>query len=373
MKVTDENTLQKNDQLLIDWDDLYYDLKNQRAILILGPEFYNIDGIPIKEFIYKELTKKEDHGILHFYPGNGIFLFKSQAYKNKAQKVASQVYSMLEADKGIISKIMELPFRMILNTCPDKILEKKYKDRNMLCQFDYFTWRPNKKNIEIAAPDNYYPLIYNLFGSVDLLESIVLDFEDLFDHLRTLLNNVNVPEEIRTILNETDSFIFIGFHLEKWDTQLLFRYLNMKENSFDDSKKNYTTKSLSIDFNAESFFRQQFNLKYYGVPIEFLNDLHQKYFEMAVKEDKKQVEGLSPVKLVEKYIAMDDIQKVLNFLTNYVDKANPGMAQDLVLIKSNFSGYMYRKTRKLESTEFLDVQRNKIKQSLLDFVNGLQL
>jgi len=37
-----------NNQTPIDWDDLYFDLKNERAILVLGPEFYNSEGVSIK-------------------------------------------------------------------------------------------------------------------------------------------------------------------------------------------------------------------------------------------------------------------------------------------------------------------------------------
>jgi len=72
------------------------------------------------------------------------------------------------------------------------------------------------------------------------------------------------------------------------------RYLNMKAHGFDDSKKNYTSKFLNIDNNSESFFRQQFNLKYYGAPIEFLEEVHQKYFDMVTKEDRDLATNIEP-------------------------------------------------------------------------------
>lgn len=359
------------DESSIDWEDLYFDLKNERAILVLGPDFYSKDGLSVKELLYKELTKRDDHGIVYFYPSNGIFLFKSQLYKSKAQKLSSQFYKSLEGDNNILQKIIELPFRMIINTNPEKILENKYKEKNMDYQFDYFTWRPNKKMKEISEPDNYYPLIFNLFGSVDSYESIVLDFEDIFDHLKSLLNNINVPDVIRSVLSETDTYIFIGFHLEKWDTQLLFRYLNMKEHCFDDSKKNYTTKSLSIDNSSESFFRQQFNLKYYGAPVDFLDKVHAKYFEMLANEDKEITRELSPKKTVEYFISLDEVQKSLNYLTDYTNNKDGRSSQELIMIKSNFARYMYLTKNKLENVDFLEIQRNKIKQSILDIAINL--
>lgn len=355
-KATDESPL--------DWEDLYFDLKNEKAILVLGPEFYNCEGTSVKELLYKELTKKDDHGIIHFYPGNGIFLFKSEFYKTKAQKLSSQFYKALAPDRGILQKIIELPFRMIINTNPDKILDNTYREKGIEFQFDYFTWRPNKKEKDIVEPDNYYPLIYNLFGSVDSYDSIVLDFEDIFDHLKTLLNNINVSDVIRSVLNETDTYIFIGFRLEKWDTQLLFRYLNMKEHDFDDSKKNYTTKSINIDNNSESFFRQQFNIKYYGAPVDFLDELHKKYFEINTNQEAEQTKGVPPEKVIERYITSDDIEKALSYLTVYLESND--LVEQLILIKSNFTRYMYLKNKRLESTSDLEIQRNRIKQSLLE-------
>ena len=69
------------------------------------------------------------------------------------------------------------------------------------------------------------------------MESLVLDFEDIFDHLTKSLSNENISDIIRAVLSETNTFIFIGFRYEKWDTQLLFRYLNMKKHGFDDLKR----------------------------------------------------------------------------------------------------------------------------------------
>jgi hypothetical protein len=356
----------------IDWDDLYDDLKNERAVLVLGPEFHTNNGVSIKELIYKELIKKEDHGILHFYPSNGIFLFESQKYKNSAQKFASHFYKSLEVHDDIVQKIIELPFRMVINTNPDKILETKYKEKDIECQFDYFTWRSNKREKPISEPDNFYPLIFNLFGSVDSYDSIVLDFEDIFDHLKALLNNTNVSEVIRSVLNETDTYIFIGFHLEKWDTQLLFRYLNMKEHGFDDSKKNYTTRSINIDTTSESFFRKQFNLKYYGAPVDFLNQMHMKYFELSLNEDNKLIKNLSPKEVIDHYISLDEIEKSLNYLTAYTLNNDKSFQQELIMLKANFSRYKFLLNKRLERGEELEIQRNKIKHGILELTKSLQ-
>lgn len=358
---------------IIDWDDLCFDLKNERAVLVLGPEFYNSDeGFSVKELLFHELQKRGDNGILHFYPSNGIFLFKSEFYKTRAQKISSQFYRSVQIDDHILQKIIGLPFKMIINTAPDKSLLNWCRRNGVECQFDYFTWHANKIVPTLFRPDVYNPLIYNLFGSVDAYDSIVLDFEDIFDHLKHLLNNVNISEVTRAVLNETDTYIFIGFHLEKWDTQLLFRYLNMKEHGFDDSKKNYTQKSNAIDNNSESFFRQQFNIKYYGAPIDFLNEIHRVYFNYVAQEDANEIKGMSLEQVVQQYISNGEIEKAINFLTNYIN-TNKGeeSINQLTLLKASFTQYVKIRRSRTETFETINILRQRLIFSILEFVKLL--
>ena len=366
MKLTDVENGYNECDCIIDWDDIFFDLSNEKAVLVLGPEFFTQNGKPVKQLLYEELIQQDNNGILHFYPSNGIFLFQSELYKTKAQKRSSQFYKSLDIDYSILHKITELPFRVIINTNPDRKLERTYKEKNIECQFDYFSWRPNKRARDIVSPDSYYPLIYNLFGSVDDYESIVLDYEDIFDHLKTLLNNTTVPDEVRSILSETDTYIFIGFHLQKWDTQLLFRYLNMKEHCFDDSKKNYTTRSNEMDNNSESFFRQQFNIKYYGAPVEFLEKLHENYFK-AIGANGNIPEGNEEVKrIMEELLANDQIERALAFLTAQINDNNE-LKEILIMVKAKYANYIYVKSRNLDTKENLEIMRSRIRHSVLEF------
>src|SRR5690606_20012180 len=91
-------------------------------------------------------------------------------------------------------------------------------------------------------------------------------------------NNKQVPDAFNSILREADTYIFIGFRMEKLRTQLLMRYINNKAHDFDNRDKNYTAWSSFDNEDAESFFRRQFNIKYYGAPVEFLTEIHKLYF-----------------------------------------------------------------------------------------------
>ena len=350
----------------INWDDILRDIADQRAVLIIGQDFLPHVEATLHLDLYKKLTASPQHGIDYFYPQDGLFLFSSTRYKVQAQKNAADFYKNLQPDHDLLQKITEIPFRMIVSANPDKALEKAFREYHVEPQFDYFTWRPNKKSKELVEPTPDFPLIYNAFGSIEHYESLVLDYEDLFDHLKKLLNDENVPEIVRTILNQTETYIFLGTRLEKWYTQLLFRYLNMKEHHFDDKNKNYTLKPNFNDNETESFFKQQFNVNYFGISNEFFNELHQRYAIYAA-EKHDEFPHLTPIKQVERYISDNQTQLALQVLTANQHHWDDIDRDTLIGIKSQFAAYREKLRKKLESESDLTLLHNKIKNAVLNF------
>ena len=350
----------------LDWEDILRDIREQRAVLFIGQDFLPHTEASIYLDLHKKLTAPPQNGIDYFYPQDGFFLFSTAGSKSKAQRNAVDFYKNLQPDAALLQKITEIPFRMIISVNPDKALVNAFRNGHIEPQFDYFTWRPNKKNKEIVEPTADYPLIYNLFGSIDKDDSLVLDYEDLFDHLKKLLNDENVPEIVNTILNETQTYIFLGTRLEKWYSQLLFRYLNRKENAFDDRNKNYTVRPNFLDSDTESFFKKQFNVNYFGITNEFFDDLHQRYAIYAA-EQHNEFSHLAPRDRIKRYLDDNETQLALQVLSAHQHTFSELNANTLTLIKSNFAQYRYDKIRKLQSESELTVAHNKIKHAVLDF------
>ena len=44
-------------------------------------------------------------------------------------------------------------------------------------------------------------------------------------------------------LLKTTPYVFVGFHFERWYTQLFLRYLNMNANRFSNNSRNYALKT----------------------------------------------------------------------------------------------------------------------------------
>lgn len=347
-------------------EDIYSDVRGNMATLILGPDFLTSGGKPAKESLHEHLKTIPNNGILHFYPANGIFLFDSPNSKFNCQKAAARFYEGIEPDKEMLEKIMDLPFSLVLNTNPDKNLVKLFSEKKKPFQFDYFSRRPNKNRKEIEEPNAENPLIYNMFGSVEEFQSLVLDFEDMFNHLATLFNNTNVPDEIRTILKNTYTFIFLGFHLEKWDTQLLFRYINMSEQEFDNRKKNYTKKPDLYDDVSESFFTKQLNIRYYLAPVDFLQNIHTTYRHNLEEEENEKLKGMHVYDAINYLIDLEKFEKALPIIKENKEDLSD---TETAILKGQYARYINIKHAGTTSKEEINILCNKLKYYIKEIID----
>lgn len=78
-------------------------------------------------------------------------------------------------------------------------------------------------------PTPQRPLVYHLFGRLDVAESVVLTEDDYFDYLIGVTsNNDLIPPAVRRALTDT-ALLFLGFNLDEWDFRVLFRSLMQRE------------------------------------------------------------------------------------------------------------------------------------------------
>jgi hypothetical protein len=347
-----------------DWDDIILDIRNRRAVLVVGTDFLPFAGDSVHHDLHQHLIQRDNHGIDYFYPKNGVFLFRSSRYKVQAQKRAALFYKHYRIDDFFSQKITEVPFPLIVSLNPDHLVTEVFRKNHFSPQVDFFTWRPQKNKPNLVSPGEYNPIVYNLFGSIDSYESLILDYEDLFDHLKKLLNDVNVPNLIRTILNEAETYIFLDFKLDSWYSQLVFRYLNMKDHHFDDKNKNYATKPTIIDPNTDLFFKQQFNVKYYGTTKGFFEQLHQKYFAALVEMDVS-TQSLTPREKVERYLSENKVKNALNVIAAHQDELGEEERDIVVLLKSDYTQFEQQSRLQVVSASELQLMLNRLKVRIL--------
>lgn len=358
------------DMLLPNWKTILNDLEKERAVLLLGPDFLSNQGRSVAADFYAHLGEAIDTENTHFFERDGLFVFDTAVSKMDAQTEAEAFYKDLTLDEAVLKPIAELPFPLIVSVNPDLVLPQYFSKRQINFQFDYFSTKDKATPGNITKPGATSPLIYNLCGSIEDYQSLVLDFDDMFDLLKNLLGDFGVPKVVNDQLVNATTYIFIGFEFEKWYTQLLLRYVNKNRDRFSNAKKNYATKTVIGDEDTRTFFQQQFNLTVYGGDWQFLHDLHAEY--AAAKKIRPLLDPVSDrAALVRRLVQFNNIEAALELLVTYSADLHAEQRDEVTIYKANYHAWLTEYRDRTATQENLDVKIARIRKGILDITQKL--
>jgi hypothetical protein len=126
--------------------------------------------------------------------------------------------------------LAQAPFPVFVTTAPDRLLTEALKvvgkePREELFQWnDFAEWPPLLTDTEPPyIPSDKQPLVYRLFGRLDIEDSLVITEDDYFDYLIGASKNHQLfSHEVRARLAET-ALLFLGYEMDGWDFLVLFR------------------------------------------------------------------------------------------------------------------------------------------------------
>jgi len=208
---------------------LVEDLKAGKCVLFLGPELLvNKEGKYYKTY-FKQLADENRETISQYFPKENLFAFQGNLglkYRMLAKKV-TRFYEDA-GDDAILNLISQLPFSLIINVSPDTALNKVFAKNNYPFRSAYF---PDPKASGIEAPSKENPVIYNIFGSIEDEQSIIMSHKKLFETIIELMQKDSIPINIRDFMKTASSFIFLGLKFETWYYQLLLSILGFNNES----------------------------------------------------------------------------------------------------------------------------------------------
>lgn len=355
---------------LPNWKPIINDLEKERAVLLLGPDFLPHQEVSVAADFYAYLSDQLDDEATHFFVRDGLFLFDTAVSKMDAQTEAEAFYKNLPVDEALLERIAELPFPLVISVNPDLALPHFFSKRQLNFQFDYFSSKDKATHGNITKPTAASPLIYNLCGSIEDYQSLVLDFDDMFELLKNLLGDFGVPKAINDALVNATTYIFIGFQFDKWYTQLLLRYLNKNRDRFSNANKNYATKTAISDENTKVFFQQQFNLTIYGADWQFLNDLHAEY--AAAKKIRALFNPISErAALVRRLVQFNNIEGALERLDEYTADLSADDRDEVTMYKSSYYAWLTESRDRTATQENLDIKIARLQKGILDLTQKL--
>lgn len=144
---------------------------------------------------------------------------------------------VIEADPHAVLARLPCPIYVVAH--PWDLMAEALRHEGRDPVVDLCRWRPDvhdwPRSVWDGEPDYVptvdRPLVYHVFGTMDVPESLVLSEDDYFDFLISVTEDHRlVPTELRSVLADS-ALLLIGFGLRHWDTRVLLRTLVSQEGS----------------------------------------------------------------------------------------------------------------------------------------------
>lgn len=215
------------------------------CVLVLGPELSTINlskngreiSLPIQEliafklaaFLHKkkidfDINRKKDLAYITMRcHASGLPELREEQL---AEMVKSECLKQEKKVPQIYANLASMPFKLVINTSFDHYMSDAIKAEKPNAQFAYYNYQRNA-NSSIGKISAESPLVYNLFGSYQDTESIVLSKVQQIDFISKLGRNFSkIPTDVSSLLDEHTLYLFLGFNTNSWHLPLLFRTLN---------------------------------------------------------------------------------------------------------------------------------------------------
>lgn len=279
-----------------DWQELVEKIDDESCILLLGPNLYKTeDGKVLQNVLCKKLRNKFEDDLYDFFPEDGFFTPTDNNIVNDMRRIVKNFYKADYPD-DVLKKIVQIPFHCIISLTPDMLLKKVFDKFDVNVQFERFSMtQPVNENLEEAT--KITPVLYNIFGSVDEDETIILTHNDFFSYLKNIMGDDRLPAPIKRAINKATDLIFIGFTFEKWWIQLLMRLLGLQ--AFP-GRNRWAVEGCE-DTSFSKITKKQFKIK-------FIEDEAEQFIKELYKHASEKSNFLNPLSLIEKEVEATEIE-----------------------------------------------------------------
>jgi hypothetical protein len=152
------------------------------------------------------------------------------------------------------------PSKIFVTTSIDTLLTEALRKANKDPQVEFFHWTDGVKwprsvfeGKRKYEPSVERPLVYHLFGRLDIDGSLVIKEDDYFQFLfRYTRGRAAVPTAVRGAL-ASSALLFLGFELSSWDFRVLIWSVMNNAGKFGSVIKKYAHVGVQIDLDESQF------------------------------------------------------------------------------------------------------------------------
>ena len=349
----------------IQWRFIADKIREEKCVLVLGPEVYRIadSGQSCQEALIEHLKLGSNPNIHRYYPEDEFFLF-DESYKRTL--VCHQIKSFYESQQpsNDLLTLARIPFHLYLTVTPDTLLQKAFDQLQFTYQSGYY--KRNKDPHLIKSPSRKTPLVYNVIGSVQSEESIVLSHDDLFDYFKSVFAQQSMPEKLKMQLKDVKNFIFLGIPFDKWYMHLLLRELEIHNRRYEFTR--YAA-GQSRNEQVAAFCLDQFQIQFIS---HHISDFIQELFQQFDESELRQAEGdnTSDAARAKQLLTRGDLEQALEVLEDCTEDTD--LQDDIIQLSGRYGKFKRRVVRGILRHEEKTVLENNIANDLLTMIREVE-
>lgn len=224
-------------------------LEDDNCVLFLGPRFgFTEKGEKLHTHLQQQLQLQFAGKLDYSY--DNLFLLKNNSgheVHTLRGKLRTLYREAQQQRPDIYQHIAQLPFCAIVNCTPDHLLKNAFESLGLPLDFQYYS-----RKGQFETPTNKdAPLLFNVFGNVDVPDSLLITYEAFFDFMIAILGEEQqISLRLKHLLTNASVFVFIGFDLEKWYIPLLLNKLSFHKGNHSRKLAYVNTDNL---FEAETY------------------------------------------------------------------------------------------------------------------------
>lgn len=302
-----------------DWKKLQLAFEQNTLVLVIGPWFNRHAG----QFVAEHLA-------------NHLFNELNAENRPDSSSDLTTISGLLVRDKGratlevavdqffqqplpvseLQGLLAQLPFKIIINASRDKQICSALDLHNVKYREELYHFKQPREFTYTASDPRVF--VYHLFGAVNCrddkagqstktLGSLVLTGSDQVEFVKQVVQTERkIPNSLLAELNDTKTYLFLGFNFDDWYLRLLLYALGLSDSA--DSMPSWAVNvgTGELNFATTVFFSTRYKLNF--LPLDeqaFIRDLHRRYTDLNARTDVALKDG-KPLKALVLYDPADE-------------------------------------------------------------------
>jgi len=278
------------------WKKLAQAIRQQRCVLVLGSGVccdFEAQSIPMSSRLAVHLSDqikeyKNDNNLLDNETLSHVAkVYEDTPFENKRfsdlharQHLCKTIEDFYAEHKNLkfrfYEELAKMPFHIIINSSHYDFVSRAFRGVGKGVKERYFHYKApiHNTNLNLLEPTVRTPWVYNLFGSIEDTQSLVITETDKIHFVETIMQGepeASLPTDLRSMLKrEGLTFLFMGFDFEEWHLRILLHVLELDKQDATIAIQNPENINKFTQFLYEKHFFVNF---YNGQELDFIRKL----------------------------------------------------------------------------------------------------